>query len=108
MAVEPLAHDPWTHPFLRGVAAIAAAVEDAGAARPDLLSIPEKERALLELVRLESELAGLKLRVLGCADDVATEHGARDASAWLAHQALLDRGPTRRDGELATALTERW
>ncbi len=108
MAVEPLAQDSGLHPFLRSVAAIAVAVEDAGAARPDLLSIPEKERALLELVRLESELAGLKLRVLGCADDVATEHGARDAAAWLAHKALIDRGPARRDGELATALTERW
>jgi hypothetical protein len=108
MAVEPVAHDPRAHPFLRGVAAIAVALEDARAVRPDLLSIPEKERALLELVRLESELAGLKLRVLGCAEDVAAEHGARDAAAWLAHEALLDRGPARRDGDLATALTERW
>ncbi len=107
MAVEPVARDPWTHPFLRAVAALAVDVEDARDARPDLLSTAEKERALLELVRLESELAGLKLRVLGCADDVAAEHGTRDAAAWLAHEARLDRGPAHRDGDLASALKAR-
>jgi hypothetical protein len=72
------------------------------------MSVEEKERALLELTRMESEVAGLKLRVLGCADDIAAEHGTRDAATWLAHEAHLDRGPVRRDGELATDLTERW
>ena len=50
----------------------------------------------------------MKLRVLACADDVAADAGARDASAWLAHEARLDRGPVRRDAELATALAEHW
>jgi hypothetical protein len=53
-------------------------------------------------------VAALRLRVMACADDVAAEAGARDPGAWLAHEARLDRGPVRRDAELATALTQRW
>jgi hypothetical protein len=52
-------------------------------------------------------VAALKLRVLRCADDVAADVGARDAGAWLAHETQLDRGPVRRDLELATVLAER-
>lgn len=108
MAVDPVGPDPWTHPFLRNLGHISAAVADTTALRPDLLSSEEKAQALLDLARLEAQVAAVKLRVLSCADDVAARAGARDAGAWLAHEARLDRGPVRRDGELATALTERW
>ena len=107
MAIEPIAPDPLTHPFVRGLEAIAAAVDDAAGAPADFLSVAEKEGALLALTRLESEVAGLRLRVLGSADDVAAEHGARDAAAWLAHEARLDRGPVRRDAVVASALADR-
>lgn len=108
MAVDPVGPDPWTHPFLRSLGHIASAVADTTELRPDLLSSAEKAQALLDLARLESQVAAVKLRVLACADDVAAQAGARDAGAWLAHEARLDRGPVRRDGELATALAERW
>lgn len=108
MAVDPVGPDPWTHPFLRSLGHISSAVADTTALRPDLLSTREKAQALLDLARLESQVAAVKLRVLSCSDDVAAQAGARDAGAWLAHEARLDRGPVRRDGELATALAERW
>jgi hypothetical protein len=108
MAVDPHGPDVWAHPFLRRVGEISSAVAEATQTRPDLLSTREKAQALLELARLEAQVAALKLRVLGCSDDVAAEAGARDTAAWLAHEHKLDRGPVRRDGELATALGTRW
>jgi hypothetical protein len=72
------------------------------------MSTTDKAQALVDLVQLETQVAALRLRLLACADDVADQAGARDVGAWLAHQARLDRGPARRDGELATALEERW
>ena len=108
MAVDPVGPGVWTHPFLRSVGQAAVAVDDARAARPDLLSTTEKAQALLELARLEAQVAALKLRVLSCADDVAADAGARDAAAWLAHEHHLDRGPARREGALASELADRW
>jgi hypothetical protein len=108
VSVDPLGPDAWAHPFLHGLGQVAGAVDDLGAARPELMSVSEKARALLDLTRLESQVAALKLRVLACADDVAADTGARDAGAWLAHEARLDRGPVRRDVELATALADQW
>ena len=108
MSVDPIGSDAWAHPFLRGLGQVAVAVLEVGASRPDLMSTREKAQALLDLVRLETQVAALKLRVLACADDVAAEAGARDAGAWLAHEARLDRGPVRRDAELATALADHW
>ena len=105
MAVGP---DPCVHPFLRNVQQVASAIDDATGSRPDLMSTAEKAQALRDLARLEARMSALKLRVLGCADDVAADAGARDAAAWLAHEMLLDRGPVRRDGELADALADRW
>jgi hypothetical protein len=108
MAVDRVGPDLWAHPFLRSLGRIASAVDEATALRPDLLSSQEKAQALLDLARLESQVAAVKLRVLSCAEDVAAQAGARDAGSWLAHEARLDRGPVRRDGDLATALAERW
>jgi hypothetical protein len=108
MSVDPIASDGFMHPFRRGLGHVAEAVAAAAQSRPDLMSTTEKTQALLELTRLEAQVTALRLRVLQYADDVAVEHGARDAAAWLAHEARLDPGPTRRDGELATALGEHW
>lgn len=107
MAVDPAGPEVWAHPFLRGVGQIAAAVADTAEAQPELMSTREKAEALVELAQLEARVAALKLRVLACADDVAAADGARDAGAWLAHHLHLDRGPVRRDAELATAVG-RW
>jgi hypothetical protein len=106
MSVDPV--DTWTHPFRRGLARVAGAVAEVAGSYPELMSTTEKAQALLDVVQLESRVAALRLRLLACADDVADEAGARDAGAWLAHEARLDPGPARRDGQLATALEERW
>lgn len=106
MSVDPV--DVWTHPFRRGLARVAGAVAEVGESCPELMSTTDKAQALVDLVQLETQVAALRLRLLACADDVADQAGARDVGAWLAHQARLDRGPARRDGELATALEERW
>jgi hypothetical protein len=108
VSVDPLGSDAWVHPFLRGLGQVATAVDDLCATRPELMSTREKEAALLDLARVEARVAAVKLRVLACADDVAAEAGARDAGAWLAHEARLDRGPVRRDADLATALADHW
>lgn len=96
------------HRILRCVAGLKHELDEVSDAQAIYLTAPEKAQTLQDLARLESRLAALKLRVLACADDVADQAGARDVGAWLAHQARLDRGPARRDGELATALEERW
>src|SRR5690349_8922864 len=101
VALDPVGPDVWTHPFLRSVGQIVVAVADAAEAQPELMGTREKAAALVELARLEAQVTALKLRVLGCADDVAAADGARNASVWLAHQVHLDRGPVRRDAELA-------
>jgi hypothetical protein len=106
--VGPVGPNAWAHPFLRGLGHVAGAVGEVAECCPDLMDAREKGQALLDLVRLETQVAALRLRVLACADDVAADAGARDAGAWLAHQAHLDRGPARRDAELASALAEQW
>jgi hypothetical protein len=96
------------HRILRCVAGLKHELDEVSDAQAIYLTAPEKAQTLQDLARLESRLAALRLRLLACADDVADQAGARDVGAWLAHQARLDWGPARRDGELATALEERW
>ena len=64
-------------------------------------------QALTRLTALGGRLEELRLRVLATADDVAAEHGARDAAAWVAHESGLDRGESRRSLRLAEALAGR-
>jgi hypothetical protein len=106
MAIAPI--EPLAHPLLRCLGKVDDLVGEAGEFIPTYLPVDDKAAALLALTRLESELAALRLGVLACADDVAAVHGARDAAAWLAHEARLDRGPVRRDADLAAALDSRW
>jgi hypothetical protein len=111
VAVDPVDRegpDPFKHPFLRGVGRVAVAVDDLCTIHPKLMSLREKEAALLDLARLEARVTAVRLRVLASADDVAADHAVRDAATWLAQRARLDRGPVRRDAELATAVAERW
>jgi hypothetical protein len=97
-----------THPLLGCAARMTAALKDVAGVEPMFMSAREKRDALLELSRVAGQLAELRLRVLAAAEDVGEETAARDAAAWLAHAARLDRGQTRRDAKLATALDHRW
>ncbi len=97
-----------THPLVTCAAQMAAALKDVADVEPTFMSAGEKREALLELSRVAGQLAELRLRVLAAADEVGEETAARDAAAWLAHAARLDRGQVRRDGRLAAALDHRW
>jgi hypothetical protein len=96
------------HRIVRCIAGLKRALDEVSDAQAIYLTTSEKAQTLRDLARLESRVASLKLRLLACADDVADQAGARDAGAWLAHEARLDRGAARRDSELATAMEDRW
>ncbi|HEX2894997.1 MAG TPA: DUF222 domain-containing protein [Marmoricola sp.] len=68
------------------------------------LSTVEKAEAMRALAALEARLAGLRLRVMAVADDVAEVEGARDVAAWFAHHALVEPAEARAEGRLAVAL----
>ena len=74
------------HPVLACVAEIEDALDEATGAQPVYLSIAEKADVLRRLAVVEARVAGLRLRVLATAGDVAEEAGARDVAAWFAHQ----------------------
>jgi hypothetical protein len=95
------------HPVLALADALDAALKDVADLDPGFMRTAEKEQALTRLTLLGGRLEELRLRVLASADDVAAEHGARDAAAWVAHEARLDRGESRRSLRLAEALAGR-
>jgi hypothetical protein len=95
------------HPVLALADALDAALKDVADLDPGFMRTAEKEQALARLTALGGRLEELRLRVLASADDVAAAHGARDAAAWVAHQARLDRGESRRSLRLAEALAGR-
>ncbi|MFC5010229.1 HNH endonuclease signature motif containing protein [Nocardioides plantarum] len=96
---------PSTHPVLACASALGAALDEVATVDPLFMTTPDKESALLDLTAIAARLDELRLRVLNCADDVAATHGARDAGAWLAHQARLDHQAGRRDLTAARSLT---
>jgi hypothetical protein len=71
------------------------------------MSVDEKGSALLALSSVIDRAEELRMRVLATADDLAAEEGARDAAAWLAHHARLDRGECRRSLRLGRSLEQR-
>jgi Domain of unknown function (DUF222) len=96
-----------SHPVLALADALDAALKDVADLDPGFMRTADKEQALTRLTVLGGRLEELRLRVLASADDVAAEHGARDAAAWVAHEAGLDRGESRRSLRLAQALAGR-
>ncbi|KRF37035.1 HNH endonuclease signature motif containing protein [Nocardioides sp. Soil805] len=88
--------------------AISAALDKVQRVELLYLSPAEKAAALVELARLESRVASTRLRLMAVADEVAEESGDRDVAAWFARTARVDRGPARRDLQLARALERRW
>ena len=96
------------HPILGCAAEVTAALERVADVDPAFMTTRDKATALIELARLASRLRGLALRILAAADDVALEHGARSAEAWLAHETRADIGPSLAAGRLAESLEGRW
>ncbi|GAA4094072.1 HNH endonuclease signature motif containing protein [Nocardioides kongjuensis] len=95
------------HPVVACAVALRTALASVDDVQPVFMSVAEKERVLVELVRAEAQLAELKARVLAVADDVALEHGARDAAAWLAQATQADPRAARAALHLAEALERR-
>lgn len=96
------------HPVLACVEAMGAALEEAADVQVVFMGAEEKRAALVELVRVESRLSALRLRLMAVSDDVAQAEGARDVAALLTHHTRGDPAANRRDLALAEALDRRW
>jgi len=105
MTLQPLLPLPpaGSTAILGCVREISEALDRGAGAQPLYLTTAEKAQVLVELERLQARLAELQLRVLAVAEDVAEQAGARDAAAWLAHQARRDGDAARADARLASA-----
>ena len=92
------------HPLLGCAKAIGALLDEVVDVDPAYAPPATKEALLTQLAQIADRTHGLMLRVLGTADDVAELHGARSASAWLAHEGRRDRSQTSSVARLADAL----
>jgi len=97
-----------THPLIACAEtieqALDAALDPITGPDPDWLPVTEKADLLLRLARLRERAAALELKVLAGARDVAVEHCARDAAAWLAAQTHAERRTIAREAALAAGL----
>lgn len=96
------------HPVLACAEDIEAALKETADFQVVFMAPSDKKAALLALTRLESQLAGLRMRLMAVSDDVALAEGARDVVALVTHHTRTDAGSNRRDLALAEALDRRW
>jgi hypothetical protein len=68
----------------------------------------DKAEALIELTRIESRVAELRMRILADSADVAETTGARNAADWLADATHTRFEDAQADLRLAAALDFRW
>lgn len=97
-----------THPILTATSLMDEALKAVADTNPTFMQTSDKAEALKELVRIESRVAELRMRILADADDLAAESGARDAAGWLTDAAHTRFEDARADLRLATALDRRW
>ncbi len=95
------------HPVLGCAESIRTALAGVSQVEPMFMSVADKEAALVVLARAESQVAELRLRVLATADDVAVEHGSRDAGVWYANATQTDPRVAAGELRLAKALDSR-
>jgi hypothetical protein len=88
--------------------AVEAALKDVAGVDPGFMRTGEKAEALRRLDRLESRLAGLRMRVMATAGEVAEATADHSVATWLAAETRTD--PRERPGELGLArgLERRW
>lgn len=82
--MDHLSGSPSSPVLLRAVEAADDQLTSVAGSDPTFLSVLEKEELLLHLVHLRDQVEGLMVDALAVAGDVADEHGARSAGAWLA------------------------
>ncbi|HET8604211.1 MAG TPA: DUF222 domain-containing protein [Marmoricola sp.] len=104
---DPSAAAP-RHLILCAAEAIGAALAQVAEVHPVFMTTAEKAAALTAIASLRDRLAGLHLRVMAAAEDVAGRDGARDVAAWLAHATRGDRRAWGGEQRLALALDRRW
>ena len=92
------------HRIMEAVSGLRAAVAGAADANPVFLSTAEKRAAILDLVRVKSQVTELLLRIEAAAADVAEEECARDVGAVLVASGAYDPPHARREYELSRAL----
>ena len=104
MGQQPVA----MHPVLACADAVEAALKDVAGVDPGFMRTGEKAEALRGLSRLEGRLAGLRMRVMATADEVAEAAADASVATWLAAETRTD--PRERFGELGLArgLERRW
>ncbi|MER6974548.1 DUF222 domain-containing protein [Nocardioides sp. NPDC000445] len=102
--------DPWgTNPgdaIDAALAAIETALQELLSSDPAYWRTGQKKDLLERLEKLQAQQAALKLRVLATAGDIAEETGAKDASAWMRTDLLVDKGVARSQVKLATSVAK--
>jgi hypothetical protein len=93
-----------THPIVAAATDVRASLKAVADVNPTFMTVDDKALALRELVAAESQLAELRLRIMGDAGDLAQQTAAKDAAGWLAHQTRTRFADARADLALATAL----
>ena len=93
-----------THPVLVCAEQIRDQLSLVSAAEPMFMTTADKTAALEQLSAAASQVTELLTRVLAVSDDVATESGARDVVAHLAHHTRRDRHDASRLHRQGTAL----
>lgn len=106
MAVMPEAFG--SHPVVVCAERVGHELAEIAVVPVELMASAEKAEALIALSAAAARLDALRLRLLAAADDVAADAGARDAGAWLAHEARDERRELQRDLRLGEALAKRW
>ena len=86
--------------------AIETALQDLLATDPAYWRTGQKKDLLERLEKLQAQQAALKLRVLASAGDIAEETGAKDASAWMRAELLVDKAVARSQIKLAARCRE--
>ncbi|WP_406022271.1 HNH endonuclease [Nocardioides sp. NBC_00850] len=86
--------------------AIEAALQELLATDPAYWRTEQKKDLLERLEKLQAQQAALKLRVLASAGDIAEESGAKDASAWMRAELLVDKAAARSQIKLAAGVAK--
>ncbi|MEU0270063.1 DUF222 domain-containing protein [Nocardioides sp. NPDC006303] len=66
----------------------------------------QKKDSLERLEKLQTKLAAVRLRVLATTGDIAEETGAKDASAWMRAELLVDKAEARSQIKLAASVAK--
>ncbi|MEI2810873.1 MAG: DUF222 domain-containing protein [Nocardioides sp.] len=92
------------HPIIAAADSLAEVLKDVSTVNPTFMTVEEKASALRELVRVESQLVELRLRVMAAAEDVVAQTGSRDIASWMAAQTRTRYEDARRDAWLADGI----